>query len=746
MMSLADQVVALINETQTNVFLTGKAGTGKTTLLRKITQNTHKNTIVVAPTGIAALNAQGVTIHSLFQLPFASFIPTLTSPPIANDFLRFENRLSLQKHFKMHKNKREIIKNLELLIVDEVSMVRCDVLDAMDFMLQHIRGNKKPFGGVQLLFIGDLYQLPPVVKNDEWNILKEYYKSIFFFEALVIKNNPLVYIELDKIYRQSDQKFISFLNNLRDNKLTIQDRNLLKKHIQLDFIPEQNKNYITLTTHNSIADNINQREINLLQTKEYTYHADIVGDFPEHIYPIEKAITLKIGARVMFIKNDLSLEKLYYNGKMGTVTQLSEDQIMVQLDEGDEINVERYEWENIRYKLNEITKDIEEEKLGTYTQYPLRLAWAITIHKSQGLTFDRAIIDINKVFASGQAYVAFSRLRSLDGLILLSDIPQNNIENSQDIIDYAQNKTSKEALQNIYANQRGVYIIQLVKEAFYLENIVHLFQTHRQSYLDNTSKKALYKDWAIELNNKITALGTVAHKFQKQIVQISTQQNWLDSLHDRFQQAYDYFMPKILDFWYEVLKTKTEISTIKKTKEFYEELTDIENALIAYFKKLHIGKLALDAVKDGKELNKLTIDLTDIIKKFRLQVEHKVTEYLKEKQIFVTEINSTTKEKKEKKPTHIITLELWKNQKSIDEISKERMLTEDTICKHISKLIQLREINIDELFNQEQLAQLTEVFDNTEDISLTNIKETLNDDYSWGLIRIFKDWYIENKI
>lgn len=748
MMSLADMVVALVNETKRNIFLTGKAGTGKTTLLKEITKNTHKNTIVVAPTGIAALNAQGVTIHSLFQLPFASFLPTLTLPTLVNDFLRFENRISLQKHFKMYRNKKELIKNLELLIVDEVSMVRCDVLDAMNFMLQYVRGNKKTFGGVQVLFIGDLHQLPPVVKNEEWEVLKNYYSSIFFFEAHVIKENPLVYIELDKIYRQSDRKFISFLNNLRDNKLTIDDRNLLKAFIKRDFIPEKNKEYITLTTHNAIADNINQREINKLTSEEYIYQAAIVGDFPEHIYPIEKSIILKVGARVMFVKNDISPEKLFYNGKMGTVTHLAKDLVMVQLDQGSEIEVERYEWENIKYKINEVTKDIEEEKLGTFTQYPLRLAWAITIHKSQGLTFDKAIIDINKLFVSGQAYVAFSRLRSLDGLVLLSDIPQDTIDNSKELIEYAHNKTPNEALQQIYNDERTDYIAQLVIEAFFIDNIVALFQEHRNSYIDNAGKKSTYKNWAIKLNNNVVELGIVADKFQKQIRKILAQEDYFSVLTQRFLQAYNYFLPQILNFWYEVLCVKSEIATVKKTKEFYQELTDLEDVLVAYLRKLHIGKLALTAVQENKTLNKNTIDTSDIIRKLKEQIESRVTEYLKEKQIFVEKIETLQKEDKKetKKATHIITLELWKNQKSVIAIAKERLLTEETVYRHLNKLVQLGEISIEELFDKEQLIELTDAFEATEDISLTTIKEATNEKYSWDQLRIFKNWYVENKI
>ena len=444
---MEEYILTLVNQTNRNIFLTGKAGTGKTTLLHKIINTCYKNTVVVAPTGIAALNAGGVTIHSMFQLPFASFLPTLSNPPIVNEFLRFENRFSLRKHFQMHKNKQQVIRNMELLIVDEVSMLRADVLDAMDYMLQFIRKDKRPFGGVQVLFIGDLLQLPPVVKQEEWEVLKHYYKGMYFFQSEVITQNPLLYVELETIYRQTDKLFISILNHLRENQLTSEDIKQLENYVQPDFPKKHLKDYITLTTHNAKADAMNQREMGKLTSPLFSYEADIVDDFPEYLYPIEKVIQLKEGARVMFIKNDISGEHLFFNGKMGTVVSLSEGEITVKLDGGRVINVERYEWENVRYKLNETTKDIEEERLGSFTQYPLRLAWAITIHKSQGLTFEKAILDLASVFASGQAYVAFSRLRSLDGLILLSSVSANGINNNGEVIGYAENKASEKEVQ-----------------------------------------------------------------------------------------------------------------------------------------------------------------------------------------------------------------------------------------------------------------------------------------------------------
>ena len=444
----ATYTLQFINQTQRSIFLTGKAGTGKTTLLKEIIQTTHKNTVVVAPTGIAALNASGVTIHSMFQLPFGGFIPDNIAPHFS-DFVKFETKSTLIRHFKMSGLKKAVIRNMELLIIDEVSMLRADLLDAIDFTMQSIRKNKMSFGGVQVVYIGDLLQLPPVVKDEEWSVLKKYYKGKFFFHSHVVQNNPPIYIELSKIFRQSDDAFISILNNLRNNEITAKDIQKLNAYVQPQFDLKSNQGYITLTTHNAKADAINQQSLIDLKGKLVTYLPEIVGDFPDKIYPVDAQLELKVGAQVMFVKNDLSFNKQYFNGKMGVVQSLSAEEILVNFpEESVTIAVEKYEWQNIRYTVNEMTKEIEEEVLGTFVHYPIKLAWAITVHKSQGLTFDKAAIDVSQVFLPGQAYVALSRLRSLNGLVLLSPIQMNGISSDQDVMDYAMNKASEELLKN----------------------------------------------------------------------------------------------------------------------------------------------------------------------------------------------------------------------------------------------------------------------------------------------------------
>ena len=444
-LSPADFTEQFINQTNQSIFLTGKAGTGKTTLLRKIIESTHKNAVIVAPTGIAALNAGGVTIHSFFQLPFSGFIPEFGIKPSFTESVKFETKDTLMRHFAMNKTRQKIIRNVELLIIDEVSMLRADLLDAMDWTLRNVRRIHEPFGGVQVLFIGDLLQLPPVVKQEEWQVLRSYYDGVFFFHAKVLKEVQPLYIELTTIYRQQDQDFIQVLNHLRNNQITAEDVEVLNKYVREDFDSSQHEGYITLTTHNAKADEINAKALLALKEKKFNYDAEITGEYPKHLFPIEERLELKVGAQVMFVKNDLSFDKNYFNGKMGKIKSLSDHEITVEFpEEKKSIVVEKFEWNNIRYALNDSTGEVKEEVLGTFVHYPLKLAWAITVHKSQGLTFDKAVLDVSDVFAPGQAYVALSRLRSLDGLVLLKPMRMNGLSNDQQVVAFSQNKAEEE--------------------------------------------------------------------------------------------------------------------------------------------------------------------------------------------------------------------------------------------------------------------------------------------------------------
>ncbi|CEN51870.1 helix-turn-helix domain-containing protein [Capnocytophaga canis] len=742
---MEELILTLINQTSQNIFLTGKAGTGKTTLLHKIIKTTHKNTIVVAPTGIAALNAGGVTIHSMFQLPFASFLPTLSNPPVVYANSRFENRMTLRKHFKMRRNKQQLFHHLELLVIDEVSMLRADVLDAMDFMLQNIRKDKRPFGGVQVLFIGDLLQLPPVVKNEEWEVLKTYYSGIFFFQSKVITENPLLYVELDKIYRQSDDDFISILNNLRDNKLNFSNMELLQGYVNPNFRSDRRNEYITLTTHNAKADAINNHEMRELHSKEYMFEAEIVGDFPEYMYPIDKYIYLKEGARVMFIKNDLSPEKLFFNGKMGTVMRLSDGEIEVLLDGGKTINVEKHEWENIRYQINEQTKEIEEERLGTFSQYPLRLAWAITVHKSQGLTFEKAILDLDHVFAPGQLYVAFSRLRSMEGMVLLSQVSKYGIENSEEVVQYAVNKASPEQLSQACVSGEKAYLENAVLQCFQWDNLLGNWNLHKGSYVGDMGNKNLYKDWALEQMNQVVEMVILTEKFTKQLKHILHTDYDFNFLYERFEKAYLYFFPRLETLWYEVLRVQKEIETHKKVKQFREELIDLESVTSEVIRSLFKTRQMMQLAKNQQPFNNSSINLSPLVR-IRENLILKAKEQLKEKRLFVEEQShqATKIATKEKESTYDITYQLWEEMRSVEAIAEKRMFTTATIYRHLMKLMEMDKVQISELLSEQALNELTTVFEQEEDLSLGYIYDLLNERYTWDELRLFKSYFLKN--
>ncbi|EIW92617.1 AAA domain protein [Capnocytophaga sp. oral taxon 412 str. F0487] len=742
---MEEYILTLVNQTNRNIFLTGKAGTGKTTLLHKIINTCYKNTVVVAPTGIAALNAGGVTIHSMFQLPFASFLPTLSNPPIVNEFLRFENRFSLRKHFQMHKNKQQVIRNMELLIVDEVSMLRADVLDAMDYMLQFIRKDKRPFGGVQVLFIGDLLQLPPVVKQEEWEVLKHYYKGMYFFQSEVITQNPLLYVELETIYRQTDKLFISILNHLRENQLTSEDIKQLERYVQPDFPKKHLKDYITLTTHNAKADAMNQREMSKLSSTLFSYEADIVDDFPEYLYPIEKVIQLKEGTRVMFIKNDISGEHLFFNGKMGTVVSLSEGEITVKLDGGRVINVERYEWENVRYKLNETTKDIEEERLGSFTQYPLRLAWAITIHKSQGLTFEKAILDLASVFASGQAYVAFSRLRSLDGLVLLSSVSANGINNNGEVISYAENKASEKEVQTACYTGKTEFLQENILNTFQWNTLLEEWVLHRNSYSGEIGNKNLYKDWASQQLVRVQELVTVSEKFIKQLKTLFNNATDVQHIFERVAKGITYFTPLLEQLWYEVLLVEGKIANQKKVKQFFTELKELDNSLSETLKKLFRLEQMIQLAQSDQPFDKEKIHSAKL-ETLYTELTGKINNILKNEKLFIGEytLSKDDKPKKEKHSTYDITLQLWKEGKTVAEIAKERTLSQATIYSHIAKCIEQDKIAITEVLPEETINELNTIFKENEELTtLKSLYEKTEERYSWDELRLFRAYLLK---
>lgn len=748
-------VLRFINQTQKSVFLTGKAGTGKTTLLREIIATTHKNTVVVAPTGIAALNAGGVTIHSMFQLPFAAFLPDANTDPYISENSRFENRITLSRHFKMNAAKRSVIQNMELLVIDEVSMLRVDIMDAMDFMLQKFRRDDRPFGGVQVLFIGDLLQLPPVIRNEEWAVLQRYYRGKFFFHSHVIQQNPPLYIELDKIFRQTDPDFIAVLNNLRNNTVTKNDLAVLNQYVQPDFDFKKNPGFITLTTHNAKADAINTTALEELDEKEFMFLPEIVGDFPDKIYPVEEQLKLKVGAQVMFVKNDLSFEKNYFNGKMGFVKSISANEIFVHFpEENKTIEVERYEWKNIRYYVDEMTKEIEEEILGTFTHYPIKLAWAITVHKSQGLTFDKAALDVSQVFLPGQAYVALSRLRSLKGLILLSAIQMNGISNDADVMDYAQSKVAVDTLEGTLASETRVFLYNYLKDSFNWEDLARQWSRHQQTYLSETGKspKGQSKVWAQQQSLAVHELLEPSRKFIGQLGKLF-QQEPLDLvfIEERIQKAFDYFFPKMDELVFELYWKIEEIKRLKKVKAFFEELSEIEEIQTNAVLRLLKVRLLIRAVLENKEISKEVL-VSPVLQRYRQDKIEIIKEALRKSSVTLIEDEEdieryTSKKKKTKEPkksTIEETLELWKQNLSIPEIAGIRKLTVGTVYSHFSKLIQMEIIDISDILPDDKIRGLQAAFKEYDGSGLGEIKEKYDDEFTWEELRLYKAVLLKN--
>jgi uncharacterized protein YpbB len=737
-----------INQTHKSIFLTGKAGTGKTTLLREIIQTTHKNCVVVAPTGIAALNAGGVTIHSMFQLPFGGFIPENSMPQFSEN-TKFETKATLRRNFKMSGLKKSVIKNMELLIIDEVSMLRADLLDAIDYMMQNVRKKSTPFGGVQVLYIGDLLQLPPVIRDEEWRTLKTYYKGKFFFHSHVIQQHPPLYIELSKIFRQTDDVFISILNNLRNNQISPEDIKNLNQYVNPNFDLKANKGYITLTTHNAKADAMNAQALEDLDGKLVSYKPSIVGDFPDKIFPVDEELKLKVGAQVMFVKNDLSFDKKFFNGKMGIVKSLSKEEILVHFpEENTTIEVEKYEWQNIRYKVNETTKEIEEEVLGTFVHYPIKLAWAITVHKSQGLTFDKAALDVSQVFLPGQAYVALSRLRSLKGLVLLSPLRMNGISNDQDVMDYSLNKASEELLKNALELETMNFIHNYLKNSFDWAELAQEWRNHKFSYLDNSeaSTKSNHANWATKQLETMDSLLDPSQKFIVQLNKIfNTETVNLNYVSERFLAAYNYFIKPMDNLVFEILWKIEEIKRLKKSKTFYDELMVLEELQTKAVLRLMKAKLLIEIVVSGETISKEKLT-SNVIKNYISHKTEAIQNQFKEVNVTLIEdeadIERYTKKKKAakepKKSTIQETYELWLDKNTIQEIAAIRKFTTETILGHLTKLIVANAISINEVLPEDKIKDLTEAFQDYKEESISPLKEKYGDKFSWEELRMFK--------
>lgn len=672
---------------------------------------------ITAPTGVAAMNAGGTTLHALFWLPFGVFIEDYPLQWEDKDQFIY-NKHRLFSTIKLTKNRRAILQELELLVIDEVSMVRADTLDAIDVILKSVRRDMRPFGGVQVLFIGDLYQLPPVVQDREWQVLRDYYSSVFFFDAKVFKQQPPILIELQKIYRQQDSAFIDILNKIRNNETAQTDLDALNEHYKPDFTPPEGEQYITLTSHNRLADQINQEKLESLETKLHQIKSIVKDEFQNGLFPAEEVLSLRIGAQVMFIKNDVGDERRYFNGKIGTVKdiQIDKHKVIVSFPNGEEdVEVKRETWENIRYSYNKGDDKIEEEVLGTFSQFPLRLAWAITIHKSQGLTFDKAIIDAGTSFAAGQVYVALSRLTGLEGLVLRSRVPSYAIRTDFQVVSFMKQMEAMGDLDPILQEAQKRYLGQILLQSFRWTNLCDEIEA---LILEQEGKKIEGKEEAVVflkgLLGKLKAQEQVANKFITQLYKMLAQSEIdYEKICERSNAAVSWFIPTFSKECLEPMEKHIEEWKIKKrTKKYISSLKSI----LLDFKRKHEQLKHSQTIAEA--LNKSSDELTEELLKWNKPKENL------EKEV----------EEKEK-DTKQISLDMFMDGMDIEEIATKRDMVIGTIYGHLINFIG-SDIEATDLMAEEELQRIVKVLKDHPEASATEVRTIMDSKVDYPQIRI----------
>ncbi len=753
---MAALAARFVNSTARHVFLTGKAGTGKTTFLHQLARNTHKRFVILAPTGIAALNAKGVTIHSQFLFPFGSFIPERQMPADIPAYGAFHDRDTLNRRHPLNTVRRSVLRGIDLLIIDEVSMLRADLLDAIDHRMRSVRGvYDRSFGGVQLLMIGDLFQLPPVVKEDEWRVLRKWYDSAHFFEARALKEAGYAHIELDKIFRQQDGNFIDILNNLRNNTVTAQDVATLNTHYRAIIPPSGSEGVITLTTHNRSADEINQRALEKLQGKSHRFLAKIEGDFPQSMIPVLEDLELKVGAQIMFIRNDP--EKAYFNGKLAKVIAIDEeDGINVEmLDDGRPYTLKQERWENKRYAVDAVTKDQKEEVLGTFTQYPVKLAWAITVHKSQGLTFDKAIIDVGSAFAPGQVYVALSRLRSLAGLTLRTRIDPSVVSTDKDVIAFSERQHTQQPLPEQLREQQRHYLDAMLTSTFDLGDILMKVGLTRREHDGDEFEDVSMKTALTRFAEKLEKEAANTRTFQHQLVRL-LQGDERDTLLERVEKGSSYYGTLIRENMKDLLKHLAQVEQLSRTKEYAAQLREIDGMLV---KKLAMiakaGRVTACILKgeDIKPMPELERDLSAQRTAVIAEIAHwaaenkpKATTKSGRKKASRTEEGMfVTKKKKgegkaEKGETYRKTYALLKEGKDLLTVAALRQLSLGTIEGHAARGIGEGEVEISTLMEDAVRDTIADWMRENTDKATNDARAHFGEKYSFGQLRMVQAW------
>ena len=793
-----DFVEELVLYTDSHIFLTGKAGTGKTTFLKNLPLKTYKRMVVVAPTGVAAINAGGQTIHSFFQLPFGPLPPNAST-------------VTAQLH-RMKKQKLNLMRSLDLLIIDEISMVRADVLDAIDAVLRRVRRSQKPFGSVQLLMIGDVHQLAPVAKPEEWEVLSPYYDTPYFFGSQVLRKAPYVCVELEHIYRQHDDDFITLLNKVRNNRMDADCVRLLNTRFKPDFKPKDNEGYITLTTHNYQADQINESKLAAIKEKPLTFKAEVHGTFPENTYPTKEELELKVGAQVMFVKNDPNPEKAFFNGKIGRLVDYDEDEGTLTVEsEGEHITVPRLKWQNMEYTINPENQEIEENEIGSFTQIPLRLAWAVTIHKSQGLTFDKVIVDAGQAFAHGQVYVALSRCTSLEGLVLKTHITSNALVNDYSVDQFVEHIPEKEPTQEKVDALRHNYELETMLELINFDGIYKDFgKLMKVIYVNDTLfEQSLIQELSQRRNKIHEELCSVGIKFESQIRNLhdqapSCKQN--TALQERLVKGIAYFDEHLKA----IAKGLFDLPFKTDNQAVNEQLTE---ALKSLKEGIYLKGCCLEACKDGftvEEYQKTkSVKAIEAEKTGKKKVEIKfepsksgslysvllswrakraeaddvlastiapirtlkaiaeikpvtLTELRKVEGMGTKRIRNYGAEildivlrflgqdpqkadigdlakvptKKTNGATYFQTKDMAEQGMSIEAIAKARGLAASTILSHLTYWVEQGSFPASQFVSSEKMVEIRDYFEATGDPKITTARDVLGDDYQFGEIRM----------